>query len=155
MQSGSQSALPGYYYLYALYYDYPINNAWSNPREYEARVREALRAIQPALAARQPVRKTTGLEREALHRYSPEQVNEGWRQLRELVELLGPPLGWPQPPAHWSRYAPVWEQKRLAWEAHHAKRRQSQELALKTNTAPKASDAAPFPKSPINYKLSV
>ena len=150
------ATLPGYYYLYALYADYPINDDWFSPQEYEARVREALRAIQPTLSARQPMRKSMALrlftEREALHRYSPEQVSEAWRQLRDLVDLLGPPPGWPHPPAHWSRYAPVWRQKREAWEAHQAERRQNQQLAAETDPAKKAPDAAPFPKSPVDYE---
>ena len=145
------ATLPGYYYLYALYFDYPLNNAWFSPREYEAQVRAALRALQPVLAARQPVRKSMALrlftEREALHRYSPEQVNEAWRQLRDLVDLLGPPPGWPHPPLRWSRFGPAWLEKRQAWETHQAERR-SREQAEQPDPPEERRHA----KSPIDYK---
>jgi len=38
-------AHPGYYYLYALYADYPINNAWFRRRECSAALQERLRRL--------------------------------------------------------------------------------------------------------------
>ena len=147
------ATLPGYYYLYALYFDYPLNRDWLSPREYAAQVREALRQIQPWLAVRQPARKSMALrlftEREALSRYSPAEVDEAWRQLKALVELLGPPPGWPHPPAHWSRHAPVWKEKREAWQAHQAAR------LAREQPAPEPEPASPFPKPPIDYRQQV
>jgi hypothetical protein len=103
---GSLAALvahPGYYYLYALYADYPINNAWFREREYAEVLRERLRTLQPLLALVQPYRKSPALrlftERESLARFPPEKVDEAWRQLRRLIERVGPPAGWPDRPA--------------------------------------------------------
>lgn len=96
------AALPGYYYLYALYTDTPINNARLRREEYARAVADFLRVIQPAVALQQPFRKTWALrlftERRALDRFAPEQVNEAWRQLKELVERIGQPANWPHPP---------------------------------------------------------
>lgn len=95
---------PGYYYLYALYADYRINNAWFTEREYAALLRERLRVIQPLLALAQPYRKSPALrlftERNSLERFPVEKVDEAYRQLRNLIERIGPPPGWPdaEPP---------------------------------------------------------
>jgi hypothetical protein len=112
---GSVAALvthPGYYYLYALYADYPINNAWFRNEETAALLAERLRVIQPLLGAVQPYRKSAALrlftERAALERFPPERVAEAWRQLRALLERLGPPPGWPEaaPPSPRYEHAP-------------------------------------------------
>ncbi len=102
--------LPGYYYLYALYFDYPINNAFFGGGEYAERVRELERVVQRIRAMVQPYRKSWPLrlftERDAVARFSPDAVNEMLAQLRVLVERLGPPPGWsrgPLPPAGRSR----------------------------------------------------
>lgn len=104
-------AQPGYYYLYALYFDYPINNAFFGGEEYSERVRELVRVVQRLHALQQPYRKSLALrlftERDAMARFSPDTVNEMLVQLRELVDRLGPPPGWSRGPLPgWSRGAP-------------------------------------------------
>lgn len=93
---------PGYYYLYALYADYPINNAWFRRRETAALLQERLRVIQPLLGALAPYRKSAALrlftERASAERFPAERVSEAWRQLRALLEQVGPPAGWPEAP---------------------------------------------------------
>lgn len=90
--------LPGYYALYALYFDYPINNAFFGKSERAEAMRRFVLTVQRIEAAVQPYRKTWALrlftERQALSRFSPHLVNEALRQLRELVDQLGPPEGW-------------------------------------------------------------
>lgn len=84
----------GYYYLYALYFDYPINNAWFLDRESQARLRERLRVAQPLLALYQPYRKSWALrlftERRSVERFPSELINEAYRQLRQVLEHIGP-----------------------------------------------------------------
>ena len=90
---------PGYYYLYALYADYQVNNAWFRNREYAALLRERLRVIQPLLAMVQPYRKSPALrlftERQGRDRFPTEKMDEAYRQLRNLIQRVGPPPGWP------------------------------------------------------------
>ncbi len=50
--------LQGYYYLYALYFDYPLNNAFFANEENQERVRESLRTVQRLRAMVQPYRKS-------------------------------------------------------------------------------------------------
>ncbi len=94
--------LPGYYYLYALYFDYPINNAFFGGEEYAERVRELERVVQRLRGLEQPYRKSWQVrlftERDAVARFSPDAVNEMLVQLRRLVERLGPPPGWSRGP---------------------------------------------------------
>ena len=95
-------AHPGYYYLYALYADYPLNAAWLRKRETAAALRERLRLLQPLLGLVQPYRKSPALRlftgRHATGRFPPEQVDEAWRELRAMLERIGPPAGWPDAP---------------------------------------------------------
>lgn len=151
--SGYYAALithPGYYYLYALYFDYPINNAWFKRREYAALIQERLRTIQPLLALVQPYRKSPALrlftERESRDRFPPERVNEAWRQLRNLIERVGPPPGWPdgppppEPPYRW----------RLPRAARKRNRHGDAGIPAEPESAAKAR-AAHLPKSPVDY----
>ena len=84
--------LPEYYYLYALFFDYPLNNAFHIDREERAKIREMLSTIQRWLDLRQPYRKDFRLrlftERESLARCSPELVDEALRQLKQTVGRL-------------------------------------------------------------------
>lgn len=151
--SGYYAALithPGYYYLYALYFDYPINNAWFKRREYAALIQERLRTIQPLLALVQPYRKSPALrlftERESRDRFPPERVNEARRQLRNLIERVGPPPGWPdgppppEPPYRW----------RLPRAARKRNRHGNAGIPAEPESAAKAR-AAHLPKSPVDY----
>ena len=151
--SGYYAALithPGYYYLYALYFDYPINNAWFKRREYAALIQERLRTIQPLLALVQPYRKSQALrlftERESRDRFPPERVNEAWRQLRNLIERVGPPPGWPdgppppEPPYRW----------RLPRAARKRNRHGDAGIPAEPESAAKAR-VAHLPKSPMDY----
>jgi hypothetical protein len=94
--------LQGYYYLYALFFDYPINNAYFLKGENQARVVESMRVVQRLHALRQPYRKSWALrlftERDAMSRFSPELVNVVLFQIRELVDQIGPPPGWSRGP---------------------------------------------------------
>jgi hypothetical protein len=107
------ATLPAYYALYALYFDYDSNNASALAREDLERVRESARIIQPLLGLVQPYHKSWALrlftERASLDAYAPELVDEAWRQLRQLVEHLGPPPGWEPPPSREG-----WLRRRLA-----------------------------------------
>lgn len=151
--SGYYAALithPGYYYLYALYFDYPINNAWFKRREYAALIQERLRTIQPLLALVQPYRKSPALrlftERESRDRFPPERVNEAWRQLRNLIERVGPPPGWPDgPPPPEPPY-----RRRLPRAARKRKRHGDAGIPAEPESAAKAR-AAHLPKSPVDY----
>ncbi len=171
--SGYYAALithPGYYYLYALYFDYPINNAWFKQREYAALILErsgkaltvprpsggfgflspaAVRSA-PLMALVQPYRKSPALrlftERQSLERFPPERVNEAWRQLRNLIERVGPPPGWPdgppppEPPYRW----------RLPRAARKRNRHGDAGIPAEPESAAKAR-AAHLPKSPVDY----
>ncbi|MCH9046072.1 MAG: hypothetical protein IIA40_08190 [SAR324 cluster bacterium] len=151
--SGYYAALithPGYYYLYALYFDYPINNAWFKRREYAALIQERLRTIQPLLALVQPYRKSPALrlftERESRDRFPPERVNEAWRQLRNLIERVGPPPGWPDgPPPPEPTYR--W---RLPRAARKRNRHGNAGIPVEPESAAKAR-AAYLPQSPVDY----
>jgi hypothetical protein len=84
--------LPEYYYLYALFFDYPLNNVFHIDREERAKIREMLSTIQRWLDLRQPYRKDFRLrlftERESLARWSPDLVDEALRQLKQTVGRL-------------------------------------------------------------------
>ena len=94
--------LQGYYYLYALYFDYPLSNAYFADAENAERLRESLRTVQRLRALVQPHRKSWSLrlftERDAMARFSPDLVNTVLFQLRDLMEQLGPPPGWSRGP---------------------------------------------------------
>jgi hypothetical protein len=85
--------LPEYYYLYALFFDYPLNNAFHLEREERARIRDMLSTVQRWLSLRQPYRKSFALrlftERDALVRWSPELAVETLRQLKQAVDEIG------------------------------------------------------------------
>jgi len=154
-------AHPGYYYLYALYADYPINNAWFRRRECSAALQERLRVIQPLLGAVQPYQKSAALrlftERQAGERFPAERVSEAWRQLRALLERIGPPRGWPDAPPPEPRYT-------TPLPADLARRRRR--ATPKPPAAPRRPAASPAspeprkraprpPKSPIDYTQDV
>ena len=82
--------LPEYYYLYALFVDYPLNNAFHLEHEERAKIREMLTTVRRWLDLRQPYRKSFQLrlftERESLARWSPDLVDEALRQLKLTVD---------------------------------------------------------------------
>lgn len=138
---GAIATLPGYYYLYALYFDYPVHQAWRSAREYAAAMEELARAIRPLQRYIAPYRKSFALrlftERQALDSYPPEQVDEAWRQVREWIERMGPPPDWPTP-------------------------RQKQRRRVLKPRAPEPDPPKPvqkaedfFPRSPVDYDKSV
>lgn len=94
--------LQGYYYLYALFFDYPLSNAFFIKEENQARVVESMRMVQRLQALKQPYLKSWALrlftERDAVARFSPEMVNVVLFQIRELVDQIGPPPGWSRGP---------------------------------------------------------
>lgn len=150
---------PGYYYLYALYADYPINNAWLRRRETAAVLGERLRVIQPLLAALEPYRKSAALrlftERAGSGRFPPERVSEAWRQLRALLEYAGPPAGWPEapPPAPPYREAlPAGLRRRPG----RAAARPIPARGLEAEREPSPRRRRPhLPKSPVDYTQDV
>ena len=119
--------LPGYYYLYALYADYQLNNAFFSGQEDTQRMREIIRVVQYAREVLQPYRKSWALrlftERKALARFSPHLVSEVLRELRHMVETLGPPPGWnsPMPTRHPNRYESGRLQRRSRNRGQHGK----------------------------------
>ena len=140
----------GYYYLYALYFDYPINNAFFREKEDRERVKEMLEVVQRIEELVQPYRKTWALrlftERSSLARFSPELVNEAFRQLGEIVKLLGAPPGWPRRKDGRSGPSPGWaERKSVAPVARRA--RVLPPALFQTRSPP------PFLQSPIDYRL--
>lgn len=140
---------PGYYYLYALYADYPIGNDWFKRREYAALLWERVRYIQPLLGLVQPYRKSHALrlftERREQERFPPEKVDEAWRELRELIERIGQPAGWPHEPPPEPPY-----ERPLPASLHRRRRRRAGPAA---RPAPKPS--AKLPKSPVDYTQDV
>jgi len=84
--------LPEYYYLYALFFDYPLNNAFAIDREERDRIRGWLRQVRPATALYQPYEKSFALrlftQRQALARWSPDLAVETLRQLKQAVDRL-------------------------------------------------------------------
>jgi hypothetical protein len=142
---------PGYYYLYALYADYPIGNAWFTRREYAALLQERLGLIQHLLGMVQPYRKSEALrlftERSTLERFPAERVAEAWRQLRELLERIGPPPGWPEqapPEPAYAQPLPSGLRKRRRTAA---KRAAAGQPARQAGLRP--------PKSPVDYTQDV
>ena len=133
----------GYYYLYALYFDYPINNAFFAKKEYGERMEEMVRVIQQIEELVQPYRKTWALrlftERSSLARFSPELANEAYRQLSEIVKLLGAPPGWP--PRKHGRTGP-------------SPGRAAAPAARRARALPPPVGPPPFPQSPITYVLT-
>jgi len=147
---------PGYYYLYALYADYRINNTWFSQQEYAALLLERLRMVQPALGMVQPYRKSPALrlftERQSRERFPPEKAGEAWRQLRNLLEKAGPPPGWPDaPPPPSPRY------RHALPDPPPESLTGSEGSSGQTPAAVpggKKKDA-PFPKSPVDYTMDV
>jgi hypothetical protein len=86
---------PAYYALYALYEDYLLNNARHREREYFARLRDAIRYIQPVLGQDRYYMKSWSLrlftERSNLARFTPEVASAAWRLVREMVDSIGAP----------------------------------------------------------------
>ncbi len=147
---------PGYYYLYALYADYPLNQAWFREPEYAALLRERLRLIRPLLGLVQPYRKSEALrlftERHATGRFPPEKVDEAWRQLRAVLERIGAPAGWPDAPPPEPPYRtplpPALRRKRRSPRARPRRAR----AAAPQRTPPKPVRP---PKSPVDYTQDV
>jgi hypothetical protein len=142
MTAINMATLPAYYYLYALYFDYLINNRFHAGLEHEAKIRDALRRIQPLMRRTQPYRKTWALrlftERSSLERFPPQLVDEAWRQLHELVRRVGPPADWRQGPLP----------------------REHGRSAERPLPSPQEAEATrpyepPFPKPPIVYDFTV
>ena len=149
---------PGYYYLYALYADYPINNAWFRKREYAALLSERLRTIQPLLALVQPYRKSPALrmftERRSRDRFPPELANEAWRELRQMIERIGPPAGWPDgsaPPE--PQYLTRPPQRLLEKKQGPLKKKRDFPPGEQPDPPPESQSrkAPDFPKSPVDY----
>ncbi len=143
---------PGYYYLYALYFDYPINNAFFGGEEYAERVRELVRVVQHIRALQQPYRKSWPLrlftERDAMARFSPDTVNEMLAQLREIVEQLGPPPGWSRGPL------PGWSRGALPPARRARRERTGRPISPRVGnaTAPERP-ASPYPSPPFPNRL--
>jgi hypothetical protein len=135
---------PGYYYLYALYADYALNNTWFQRRGYAALLAERLRTIQPLLALVQPYRKSPALrlftERRSRERFPVERANEAWRELRALIERLGEPSGWPHTPPPEPPYAHA-----LPRGARRRKPPGATKRAAPRKALPR------LPKSPVDY----
>ncbi len=155
---------PGYYYLYALYADYRINNAWFREGEYSELLRERIRVIQPLLALVQPYRKSPALrlftERQSRDRFPPDKVNEAYRELRALIEKIGPPPGWPDgeaPEAPEFQHAiPADAKKRGEVTAEP----ETEGAGADGEDSPQPDGAGeagekPFPKSPVDYSKRV
>lgn len=101
MATESILTMPGYYYLFALYVDYPINTAFFSRDEHAKRIREILKTVQAVNRLGEPFRKTWALrlftERDLMTRFSPAMVNEAMRQLKQIIDLIGPPKFTPPP----------------------------------------------------------
>jgi hypothetical protein len=139
---------PAYYAFYGLYADYPLNNLEAAALGDVRRVRETLRELQPLLGQQQPYHKTWALrlftEREALGRFAPELVDEAWRQLRQVVDGLGPPTGWTADPA-----------PRARRDATPRRRLQYRRVQPRPPAPPQAEPTPrppSFPKSPVDYR---
>ncbi len=134
----------GYYYLYALFFDYPINNEFYIRGEERERIREYLRAVQPILGLKQPFRLDGKLrlftQRQSMARFSPEKVHELLRQLRNTVELTA------QPPPHPLRRA---TDRPLPRRFAIAKQRET----LQAEEAPETQRPPP-PQSPVDYRMT-
>ena len=139
---------PAYYALYALYVDYLRNNQHHRAREYFARLRDAVRFIQPLVGREHYFMKSWSLrlftERAALERFSPEQATTAWWLVRQAVDAIGPPRGQPAPlhTVH-SRRRPV---------------RQAVNPYAEPEAAPppiRPLAPSPFPRSPVDYRMAV
>ncbi|MDH4246349.1 MAG: hypothetical protein OEW39_00870 [Deltaproteobacteria bacterium] len=144
---------PAYYHLYGLYADYPLNNAFFLPLEAQQELETRLREIQPLLWNFRPYRKSPALrlftERATLARFSPELVDEAWRQLRQVIEQLGPPPHWPHAsprptPEEASERRPL----RTAGPSDPAEGKPGQGVP---GTEVRPSAKRTWPRSPVNY----
>ena len=135
--------IQGYYYLYALFFDYPINNEYYVRGEERERIREYLRAVQPILGLKQPFRLDVRLrlftQRQSMERFSPEKVHELLRQLRNTVELAA------EPPPHPLRRA---TDRPLPRRFAIAKQREIVQAA----EAPEPQ-RPPLPRWPMDYRM--
>jgi hypothetical protein len=140
--------LQGYYYLYALYFDYPINNAFFTQEENAERVWEVVRVVQRMKALVQPHRKSWPVrlftERDAVSRFSPDAVNQMLVDLRELVEQLGPPPGWSR--------GPLPPPTRVA--GRHPRRRSARMAPAAGEEPSPRRPPIPFPPAPFPYRLT-
>jgi hypothetical protein len=141
--------LPEYYYLYALFFDYPLNNAFHLDREEREHIREMLSTVQRWLNLRQPYRKDFRLrlftERESLARWSPELVDEALRQLKQTAERIRGETGRRYPSVH----------RRLPRESGH-RAAGSPSLSAALNAAWPFADwpQARNPPPPVRYLLT-
>lgn len=138
---GTYAALithPAYYYLYGLYADYPINNAYHRYRENRERIQRTLRTLQPVMERLPVYRKTWALrlftERFSRERFPPQLYNEAWRQLGELIAAAGPPA------------------RQRLWRPRAIHPRRAEPPAAPAGEAP---PVPPFPKSPADYSQEV
>lgn len=138
---------PAYHQLYGMYADYLVNNTFFIPRENKALLQRLLRQVQPILWNFKPYRKSETLrlftERQSLERFSPDMVNEAWREVRAMIDKVGPPAGWKggQAGAAASTDKAGDNPPSNEWE----------ELADEGEDKPAVDVEPPFPKSPINY----
>ncbi len=136
---GRIAILPAYYYLFALYHDYEINNALFARREDAAQMAAFVRRIQTVAPLIQPARKSWALrlftERQSLARFSPHLVDEAWRQLRQYVAAPSRPVE--QPPA-----------------APPRRGRAPRPAAGATHAPAPPPRSRPFPRSPVDYRLT-
>ncbi len=135
---------PAYYALYALYADYARNNAFHSERESFARLRDAIRYIQPLTGLVQPDEKSWSLrlftERESLARFSPEVASAAWRMVQQVVEEIGPPR----------------ESRRARAPINRSVLRVPARAVRRTDAPPASSAAEPrFPRSPVDYRMAV
>ncbi len=158
--------LPEYYYLYGLFFDYPINNAFHIGREERARIRDLLRFIQPLAALRQPYRKNFALrlftERQTLERFPPHKVDEALRQLKQEVERIrgradGSPPDSPTAKAH--RLLTDWAEGKANGEAPRAHGESPRTKTAPPETPPAEPMPRPWPgvdppPPPIRYLLT-
>ncbi|MEE8433294.1 MAG: hypothetical protein V3S64_00765, partial [bacterium] len=141
--------------------DYPLNNAWFLEREYADLLRERIRVIQPLLEMVQPYRKSPALrlftERQSRDRFPADKVNEAYRELRALIEKIGPPPGWPDgeaPVAPEFQHAIPADAKKRGAEPETEGVKADGEDSPKTDADGEAGEK-PFPKSPVDYSKRV
>ena len=138
---------PAYHSLYGIYADYRVNNALFNERENQARLQKLLRQVQPLLWRYTPYRKSFALrlftERQSLERFPAHKAQEAWRELKELIERIGPPPGWMDEDPRQGSGADAKDES-----AHHAGEG-------KRSGKKNAHRWPDFPKSPVDYDQEV
>ncbi len=84
-------------------------------------------------------------------RFPPHLADEAWRQLRQLLERVGPPAGWPHRPPAEPGYRHRPPPGEAPPDAEHG------EGSSEAPAAPRrrARRSNPFPKPPIDYEQDV